>query len=79
MRYAITYTTDETWNSVDTFIVETTINPLDMTDEQLVEMFKGYITYDGIVAENVALDGELWFVRNLDDTDVKMEGGKNEK
>ena len=74
MRYAITFTTDETWNTVDTFIVETDTNPMDMSEEQLTKMFETYTT-DSIISENLATDfKDNWFCRNLEDTDVNMVG-----
>lgn len=73
MRYAITYTTDETWNTVDTAIIETDTNPMDMKEEQLQKLFYK-IFYDEEEANAMALDYDHWFVRNLDDTDVLMEG-----
>lgn len=71
MRYAVTFTIDKDWNTVDTFIVETDVSPMDMSDEQLTFMFEGYIM-DSDEAKQVALDGDLWFIRHLDDTDVMM-------
>lgn len=71
MRYAVTFTIDKDWNTVDTFIVETDVSPMDMSDEQLTFMFEGYIM-DSDEAKKVALDGDLWFIRHLDDTDVMM-------
>ena len=74
MRYAITFTTDrESWNSVDTFIVETDENPLDMTKEQIITMFDTYVC-DTDIAEKLADDEDLWFIHNVDDTDVSMRG-----
>lgn len=74
MRYAITYTTDGEWDSVDTFIVETDTSPMEMDDKQLTKMFESYIG-DSIVAENLATDyKDHWFCRNLGDTDVNMVG-----
>lgn len=70
MRYAITFTPDDTWNLADTFIVETDINPLDMTNEQLISMFESYTEQ----AEEVVAEPERWFLRNLEDTDVMMSG-----
>lgn len=70
MRYAITFTPDDTWNLADTFIVETDINPLDMTNEQLTSMFESYTEQ----AEEVVAEPERWFLRNLEDTDVMMSG-----
>lgn len=70
MRYAITFTKDDSWNTVDTFIVETDITPLDMTNDQLVEMFESY-TDD---AEEIVAESERWFLKNLEDTDVFMQG-----
>lgn len=74
MRYAVTFTIDETWDTVDTFILESDTNPNDMNEEQLTKMFETYIT-DGIVASNLASDYKrYWFCRNLGDTDVNMVG-----
>lgn len=70
MRYAITFTPDDTWNLADTFIVETDINPLDMTNEQLISMFESYTEQ----AEEVVAEPERWFLRNLEDTDVITSG-----
>lgn len=70
MRYAITFTTDDTWDTVDTFIVETDTSPVDMTDEQLLKMFETYTTS----AEEIVAEPERWFLRNLEDTDVFMRG-----
>ena len=32
MRYAITFTSDDTWNTTDTLILETDTSPVDMSD-----------------------------------------------
>ena len=71
MRYAITFSTDDTWLSVDTFIVETDISPVDMTNEQLLKMFEAY---NPDYAEEIVAEPERWFLRNLEDTDVFMRG-----
>lgn len=71
MRYAVTFTKDGDWNTVDTFIVETDVSPMDMSDEQKIDMFEAYIM-DSDEAEKVASDSDLWFIRHLDDTDVMM-------
>ena len=65
MRYAITFTSDESWNTVDTLIVETDTNPFDMTKEQLIKMFEAYII-DSDVASEVANNQDYWFCRNLE-------------
>lgn len=72
MRFAVTFTTDGEWNTVDTFIVETDTHPRDMSYEQLVSMFETYLSGDSDDAEYLASDGELWFYRHLDSTDVVM-------
>lgn len=71
MRFAVTYTMDGEWNTVDTFIVETDTHPRDMSHEQLVSMFEAYIS-DSDDAEYLASNGEYWFYRHLDSTDVVM-------
>lgn len=75
MRYAITFITDkENWNTIDTFIVETDTNPLDMDEEQATKMFETYIG-DSVIAEKLATDyKDNWFATNLEDTDVNMVG-----
>lgn len=74
MRYAITFTIDDTWNTADTLILETDTNPLDMDRQQLVTMFESYLGGDTEKAEQVTEEPERWFLRNLDDTDVNMVG-----
>lgn len=74
MRYAVTFTTDDTWNTTDTLILETDVSPLDMDRQQLVTMFETYLGGDTEMAEQVALEPERWFLRNLGDTDVNMVG-----
>lgn len=76
MRYAVTFTIDKDWNSVDTIIVEADVCPLDMTFEQLFKIFKGY-GLNEVDAECIASNGELWFCRNLEDTDVYVVGKDN--
>lgn len=73
MRYAITFTTDDTWNTVDTIIVETDISVVDMSKQQLVKMFESY-TGDDDIAKEIVKEKERWYCRNLDDTDVFMKG-----
>lgn len=71
MRYAITYATDDTWNSVDTIIVETNKAVLDMPSEEIADIFESY----GLTrqqAMELAQDGDYWFVRNVDDVDVDL-------
>lgn len=71
MRYAITYATDDTWNSVDTIIVETNKAVLDMPSEEIADIFEAY----GLTrqqAMELAQDGYYWFVRNVDDVDVDL-------
>lgn len=72
MRYAVTFTTDDTWNTTDTLILETDVSPLDMDRQQLVTMFETYLGGDTEMAEQVASEPERWFLRNLGDTDVDM-------
>ena len=74
MRYAVTFTTDDTWNTTDTLILETDISPLDMDRQQLVTMFETYLGGDTEIAEQVVSEPERWFLRNLGDTDVNMVG-----
>lgn len=71
MRYAITFTTDDTWNTTDTLIVETDVSPVDMTEGQVIAMIESY-TGDSDLAKRVAEESERWFCRNLEDTDVNM-------
>lgn len=71
MRYAVTFTIDGDWNTVDTFIVETDVSPMEMADQKLIDMFESYIC-DSDDAEKIASDSDLWFIRHLDDTDVMM-------
>ena len=73
MRYAITFTSDDTWNTTDTFILETDTSPVDMSDEQLMKMFEAY-TGDLDVADEIVKEKERWFCRKLGDTDVNMRG-----
>lgn len=73
MRYAITFTPDDTWNTTDTLLVETDTSPVDMTNEQLFAMFETY-TGDSDLAKQVVDEPERWFCRNLEDTDVNMVG-----
>lgn len=74
MRYAVTFTTDDTWNTTDTLILETDVSPLDMDRQQLVTMFETYLGGDTEMAEQVVSEPERWFLRNLGDTDVNMVG-----
>lgn len=74
MRYAVTFTTDDTWNTTDTLILETDVSPLDMNKQQLVTMFETYLGGDTEMAEQVVSEPERWFLRNLGDTDVNMVG-----
>lgn len=74
MRYAVTFTTDDTWNTTDTLILETDVSPLDMDRQQLVTMFETYLGGDTEMAEQVVIEPERWFLRNLGDTDVNMVG-----
>lgn len=74
MRYAVTFTTDDTWNTTDTLILETDVSPLDMDRQQLVTMFETYLGGDTEMAEQVVAEKERWFLRNLGDTDVNMVG-----
>lgn len=74
MRYAVTFTTDDTWNTTDTLILETEVSPLDMDRQQLVTMFEAYLGGDTEMAEQVVSEPERWFLRNLGDTDVNMVG-----
>lgn len=76
-RYAITYTIDYDWNTVDTFIITTDKNPLDMSKEELKELFYGYIGNKEEVAK-VAPYHDQWFIRNLEDTDVYWVSKKGE-
>lgn len=71
MRFAVTFTTDGEWNTVDTFIVETDTHLKDMSSEELVTMFETYIC-DSDEAEELASNKEHWFWRELDSTDVIM-------
>lgn len=73
MRYAITYSPYREWDDVDTLIVETDTMPLDMTREQLMNMFETYIG-DTDIARFVVDGKDGWFCRNLEDTDVSMVG-----
>lgn len=74
-RYAVTYTIDHDWNTVDTFIVETDKNPLDMNDEEITAMFDSYI-HNKEEAKHMPMS-ERWFCINLDfKPDVVMETGK---
>ena len=74
MRYAVTFTTDDTWNTTDTLILETDVSPLDMERQQLVTLFETYLGGDTEMAEQVVSEPERWFLRNLGDTDVNMVG-----
>ena len=68
-KYAITFATDDTWNSVDTMLVKSATNPIDMP----ISKIKGFFMLYGLPeweAEIVANDTEMWFVRNCEDTDV---------
>ena len=73
MRYAVTFTTDDTWNTADTLILETDTSPVDMNNEQLMKMFESY-TSDTDMADEIVRERERWFCRNLEDTDVFMRG-----
>lgn len=70
MKYAITYALDDTWQSVDTLIVETEANPLDMPSMRLADIFEAY-GMEHERAVELAKDDDYWFVRNADDVDVK--------
>ena len=71
-KYAVTYTIDNDWQSVDTMLVETDTNPRDMTSEELFKMFDGSV-YNSEQAKMLANEPELWFSRNVEDTDVRLE------
>ena len=73
MRYAITFTIDDTWNTTNTFILETDVSPVDMTDEQITKMFESY-GVDSDDAESMAYYSGRWYCNNLDNTDVFMRG-----
>ena len=73
MRYAVTFTSDDTWTTTDTLILETDTSPVDMSDEQLIKMFEAY-TNDLDMADEIVKEPERWFCRNLGDTDVNMVG-----
>ena len=73
MRYAVTFTSDDTWTTTDTLILETDTSPVDMSDEQLMKMFEAY-TGDLDMADEIVKEKERWFCRNLGDTDVNMVG-----
>lgn len=71
MRFAVTFTTDGEWSSVDTFIVETDTHLKDMSHDELVTMFETYIG-DSDDAEELVSNKEHWFCHELDSTDVIM-------
>lgn len=74
MKYAIIYTVDGDWETVDAVLVESDTNPVDMPDEELASIFEA----DGIdypQAMAIAEDG-MWFARNTDDVDVSDIGGE---
>lgn len=73
MRYAVTFSIDNDWTTTDTFIVETDVNPIDMTEGQKIRMFEQYI-FNQDDAKKVALDDVLWFAINTDDVNVNMVG-----
>lgn len=73
MRYALTFTTDDTWTTTDTLLVETDISLVDMADEQIATIIETY-TGDSDQAKAVVAERERWFCRNLEDTDVNMVG-----
>ena len=75
MKYAITYALDDTWESVDTLLVETDANPLDMPPEEIADIFEAY----GIEPERakaLAHDDDYWFSRNAEDVDVDNTKGE---
>lgn len=76
MKYAITYALDDTWESVDTLLVETNTNPLDMPAEELADIFDTYACLGRERALALAKDEDYWFVRNVEDTDVDNRGEK---
>lgn len=71
MRFAVTFTVDGEWDTVDTFIVETDTHLKDMSSEELATMFETYIG-DSDEAEELASNKGHWFCRALDSTDVIM-------
>lgn len=71
MRFAVTFTTDGKWDTVDTFIVETDTHLKDMSSEELATMFEAYIC-DSDDAEELASNKEHWFCHELGSTDVIM-------
>lgn len=71
MRYALTFTSDDTWDATDTLILEADTCPLDMSDEQLIKIFESY-TGDTDIASEIVKERERWFCRNLEDTDINM-------
>lgn len=71
MRYALTYATDDTWNSVDTILVESNKPFTDMSDEEVADIFEAY----GLTrqqAMELAQDGDYWFVRDVRTVDVDL-------
>lgn len=69
MKYAITYALDDTWQSVDTLLVECENNPLDMPIEEIADIFEAY-GIETSRAKELAKDSDYWFIRNTNDTDV---------
>ena len=73
MKYALTYTLDEDWNTTDTVLVELNNNPFDMPKQELKEMFERVIGNEHY-AELLSEDkNRQWFVRNVEDTDYTFK------
>lgn len=78
MRYAITYTTDGSFEAADTLIAELETNPLDMPPEELADVLETY-GLERQVALSIARDDGSWFPRNVDDVDVDWENYLEDK
>jgi len=78
MKYAITYALDDTWESVDTLLVETDNYIFDMSHEEIADIFDTYAYLGRERALALAKDESYWFVRSVEDTDVDNTTGEGE-
>lgn len=79
MKYAITYALDDTWEGVDTLLVETDNYLFDMPSEEIADIFDTYACLGRERALALAEDESHWFARNVEDTDVDDTTGKGVK
>lgn len=80
MRYALTFTNPNTydWNETNTIILETPVNPLDMSLDNLAGVLAEKAGYDYDKSEwSDILGNDSWYVRNCEDVDVDLWEGED--